>query len=379
MIVSRSLPLPDAVPADYLAALRSTGAVRTAALEHAFAAVPRHRCVAGFFTHLDEQGAGTYVEVPQHGPVPPDLLATVYADRPLVTHLDPDGVPTSSSSTPSVMAHMLQALRLGPGMTVLEIGSGTGYNAALMSALTSPHGRVVSLDTQPEVVAGAAASLSRVGRTEVSVRLADGWGGHPAEAPYDRIIATVGVAGLSPHWLGQLAPDGVVVAPVAHGGAHPVIAVDRDREGEPIGRGVVWTGFIRSGGRLADAGRPPSWPGPQTMTSAGLHTGIVPQLDDDGYRDLWFSLACLDPRVIRASSGSDDGSDDGFGLADPRLGLLYVARDAVRRAGHPRLVDELRCLVDRWEQLGRPGPGRWSCRLVPAGSVLVPADWRCAA
>jgi protein-L-isoaspartate(D-aspartate) O-methyltransferase len=377
MIVSRSPSLPDAVPADYLAALRATGAVRTAALEHAFAAVPRHRCVPGFFTHPGEQGAGTYVEVPQHGPVPPDLLAAVYADHPLVTHLDPDGAPTSSSSTPSVMAHMLQALRLGPGMTVLEIGSGTGYNAALMSVLTAPHGRVVSLDTQPEVVAGAAASLSRVGRTGVSVQHADGWGGHPAEAPYDRIIATVGVAGLSPHWLGQLAPDGVVVVPVAHGGAHPVIAVERDRQGEPIGRPVVWTGFIRAGGRLADAGRPPSWPGPQTMTSAGVHTGLVPQLDDDGYRDLWFSLACLDRRVIRASSGS--GSGDGFGLADPRLGLLYVARDAVRRTGHPRLVDELRSLVDRWQHLGRPGPERWSCRLVPAGSVLVPSDWRCAA
>jgi protein-L-isoaspartate(D-aspartate) O-methyltransferase len=375
MIVSRGPSVPDAVPAHYLAALRATGAVRTAALEHAFAAVPRHRCVAGFFTRLDEPGTGTYVEVPQHGPVPPDLLATVYADRPLVTHLDPDGMPTSSSSTPSLMARMLQALRLGPGMAVLEIGSGTGYNAALMSVLTAPRGRVVSLDTQPEVVAGAAASLSRVGRTAVSVQLADGWGGHPAEAPYDRIIATIGVAGLSPHWLGQLAPDGVIVVPVAHGGAHPVIAVDRDREGKPIGRGVVWTGFIRSGGRLADAGRPPSWPGPQTMTSVGLHTGVVPELDDDGYHDLWFSLACLDRRVIRASSGSDDG----FGFADPRLGLLYVARDAVHRTGHPWLVDELHSLVDRWKHLGRPGPERWSCRLVPAGSVLVPSDWRCAA
>lgn len=374
MIVSRSPSVPDAVPADYLAALRATGAVRSTALEHAFATVPRHRCVAGFFTHLDGQGTGSYVEVPQHGPVPPDLLAAVYADRPLVTHRDPDGVPTSSSSTPSLMARMLQALRPGPGMAVLEIGSGTGYNAALMSVLTAPHGRVVSLDTQPEVVAGAAASLSRVGRTGVSVLLADGWEGHPAEAPYDRIIATVGVAGLSPRWLDQLAPDGVAVVPVAHGGAHPVIAVDRDREGEPVGRGVVWTGFIRSGGRLADAGRPPSWPAPQTLTSAGLHTGIVPQLDDGGYRDLWFSLACLDHRVIRASSGSGEG----FGLADPRLGLLYVARDAVQRTGHPRLVDELRALVDRWDRLGRPGPERWSCRLVPAGSVLVPSGWRCS-
>lgn len=372
--MSHNLNVSDAVPADYLAALRTTGAVRTAALEQAFAAVPRHRCVAGFFTHLGEPGTGSYVEVPQHGPVPPDLLATVYADRPLVTHCDPDGAPTSSSSTPSLMAHMLQALCLGPGMAVLEIGSGTGYNAALMSVLTAPHGRVVSLDTQPEVVAGAAASLTRVGRrTGVSVRLADGWGGHPAEAPYDRIIATVGVAGLSPHWLDQLAPDGVVVVPVAHGGAHPVIAVDRDGDGHPIGRGVVWTGFIRSGGRLADAGRPPSWPGPQTITSTGSHTGVVPPLDDDAYHDLWFSLACLDPRVIRASSESGEG----FGLADPRLGLLYAARDAVHRSGHPRLVDELRSLVDRWERLGRPGPERWSCRLVPAGSVLVPSDWRC--
>jgi hypothetical protein len=137
----------------------------------------------------------------------------------------------------------------------------------------------------------------------------------------------------------------------------------------------MWASFIKSGGRLADAGRPLSWPEPRTMTHTGWHTGVIPRLDDDGYHDLWFSLACLDPRVIRAPFGSDDG----FGLADPRLGLLYVARDAVHRIGHPRLVDELRALVDTWNRLGRPGPQRWSCGLVPSGSVLVPSGWRCVA
>src|SRR6478609_1829968 len=121
----------DAVPATFLAALRATGVLRTAAVENAFATVPRHRCVTGFFTDLDGRGGGSCVKVPQRGPVPPELLDAVYADHPLVTHMSPEGRPTSSSSTPSLMARMLEALRLEPGMNVLEIGAGTGYNAAL--------------------------------------------------------------------------------------------------------------------------------------------------------------------------------------------------------------------------------------------------------
>jgi protein-L-isoaspartate(D-aspartate) O-methyltransferase len=365
----------DAVPAAFLAALLDSGALRTAAVEHAFATVPRHRCVTGFFTAGEGWSGGGYVEVPQQGPVPSDLMDAVYADHPLVTHMSPDGRPTSSSSTPSLMARMLEALRLEPGMNVLEIGAGTGYNAALLSVLTAPQGTVTSVDTQPEVVAGALATLRRLNldRPGVSVRLADGWAGYPAKMPYDRVIATVGVAGVSPRWLDQLAPDGLMVVPIRHGGAHPVLAVHRAPDGEPVGRGVVWTDFIRAEGKLADAPWPLSWPDPRALTSEGRHAGIIPELDDDGYHDLWFSLACLDPRVIRAFYDPAVGC----GLADPQLGLLRLGRDAVHRIGDPRLVDELRRLLDRWEDLGRPGPADWSCQLAAAGSVLVPSQWRC--
>ncbi|MBV9026708.1 MAG: hypothetical protein JO362_23580 [Streptomycetaceae bacterium] len=365
----------DAVPATFLAALRATGVLRTAAVVRAFATVPRHRCVTGFFTGLGKQGGGSYVEVPQQDAVPPGLLEAVYADHPLITHVSPDGRPTSSSSTPSLMARMLEAMCPEPGMNVLEIGAGTGYNAALLSILTAPHGTVTSVDTQPEVVAGALAALRRLDldRPGISVRLADGWAGHPAETPYDRVIATVGVAGVSPRWVDQLAPNGLVVVPVRHGGAHPVLAVNRAPDGELMGRGVVWTDFIRAEGKLADAPWPLSWPDPHALTSEGWHTGIIPELDDDGYRDLWFSLACLDSRVVRTSYDPAIGC----GLADPQLGLLRLGRDAVHRIGDQRLVDELRRRLDRWEDLGRPGPADWSCQLTAAGSVLVPSQWRC--
>src|SRR2546425_11884958 len=103
-----------------------------------------------------------------------------------------DGEAVSSSSQPEIMATMLEQLGLEPGLRVLEIGAGTGYNAALMAHVVGETGTLTSMDIDDDIVDGARAHLDAAGQSRVRVVLGEGGLGYPAGAPYDRIILTVG-------------------------------------------------------------------------------------------------------------------------------------------------------------------------------------------
>ena len=171
--------------------------------------------------------------VPRHLFLPERPPEMAYRNEAIVTRRGADGQPTSSSSQPTIMAYMLDQLRVGPGQRVLEIGAGTGYNAALLQQLVGAGGRVVTVDLDGDVARQAAAHLAGAGYPEVTVVQADGAAGYPAGAPYDRIIATVGVSDLAPAWLDQLAPGGRIVVPL-------------DLRGIPAFR-WRWSGMARAG------------------------------------------------------------------------------------------------------------------------------------
>ncbi|MFD0734780.1 methyltransferase, FxLD system [Planotetraspora mira] len=170
--------------------LREQGAVRTAGVEAALRAVPRHL----------------------FAPTVP--LEEAYADEVILTKHDETGRPISAASQPSVVAMMLERLQAEPGRRILEIGAGTGYNAALLAHLTGDDGHVVTIDLDEDIVDGARAALAAVDCRNTRVILGDGALGHPDGAPYDRVIATVGAWDLPPAWLEQLAPDGRLVVPM---------------------------------------------------------------------------------------------------------------------------------------------------------------------
>ena len=197
--------------------------------------------------------------VPRHLFLPEVPAELAYRDDAIVTRRDPNGQPTSSSSQPKIMAIMLDQLGLAPGHRVLEIGAGTGYNAALMKHLVGPGGTVVTVDLDEEVAAEAAAHLGAAGYPDVTVVAADGAAGYPPGAPYDRIIATVGVSDLAPAWLAQLGPGGRIVVPLDLRGSQRSVAFERDPDGPAeSGRPEVWRsrsvvpcGFMRMRGSLA--------------------------------------------------------------------------------------------------------------------------------
>ena len=140
-----------------------------------------------------------------------EWLSAVYSDIHLVTTEDV----RSSSTAPSLMASMLEALELTGDERVLEIGTGTGYNAALLSERLESD-RVTSIDIDPELVAQAR-ERSRKRATRPLVAVADGVDGYPDAGPYDAVIATCRLDYVPQAWLRQLRPGGVIVTPLGAG------------------------------------------------------------------------------------------------------------------------------------------------------------------
>jgi protein-L-isoaspartate(D-aspartate) O-methyltransferase len=140
--------------------LKDGGRIRTALVERAFRTVERHR----FLREFSRWDPATSRPVPvQFDPARPseEVLRVIYSDQALGTRFR-DGLPSSSSSQPSVMADMLEALELEPGMRVMEIGTGTGYNAALLAEIVGSRGSVVTEDIDPGSAAEAEEALGAI-------------------------------------------------------------------------------------------------------------------------------------------------------------------------------------------------------------------------
>jgi len=221
-------------------ALRDTGHIATPRVEAAFRAIPRHLFLPN---------------------VP---LETVYADDAIPTKKR-GGAAISSSSQPAVMAVMLEQLDLQQGQRVLEVGAGTGYNTALMAHIVGDAGRVVAIDIDDDIVAGARAHVAAAGMSNVEVVRGDGADGYPDAAPYDRIILTVGAWDIAPAWVAQLKPGGRLLLPLAlQGTVQKLVAFERPGD-------HLVSVSVRDGGFMPLRG---AWAAPETHLPLGPEPGL---------------------------------------------------------------------------------------------------------
>ncbi|EXU69897.1 protein-L-isoaspartate(D-aspartate) O-methyltransferase [Streptomyces sp. PRh5] len=369
------VPKAQALAAD----LRAKHAIHSDTVAHAIQAVPRHLFIKGHYA------------TGQHTPVDPaqptdELLDLAYADRGIMTHTPADDAGGfSSTSQPSIVAKMLEASCLRPGMRVLEVGAGTGWNAALISYITGAETHTVEASSL--VAAEAREALARTGAQRVTVHTGDGYLGHPDSGPYDLIIVTCGIAGISPAWLEQLSPNGTILAPIAHGGLHPLIRITTTGDGH-LGQLVASADFMTATGPLySGATPPPATRGRHFATPdpAAARTGAVPaDLDPRGsYVDLWMHLAVRQAGTTCA--GATDTSDyTGCTVVDGDT-AVFVQPSGLHLTPGPAtelLADQVQQHVSEWDHNGRPELTAWQCSLVPAGDtdhpLLTPAHWRLA-
>jgi len=161
--------------------------------------------------------------VPRHRFVPPQYLDAAYGDHPLPIGLG------QTISQPYIVALMTEALRVGPGARVLEIGTGSGYQAAVLAELGV---EVYTVEIIGELADRAAARLAELGYGQVKVLTADGYFGWPEHAPYDAIIVTAAPDHLPQPLVGQLKDGGRLVIPIGPTGSYQTLWLFEKRGGE---------------------------------------------------------------------------------------------------------------------------------------------------
>lgn len=343
--------------------------------------------------------------VPRHLFLPDLSPEQAYRDEAIVTKRDEDGRPISSSSQPTIMAIMLDQLGVRRGHRVLEIGAGTGFNAALLAHIVGERGRVTSIDLDADTIERARENLDAAGCPDVVLVTGDGALGHPDGAPYDRIIATVGVWDLAPAWRDQLRPSGRLVVPLDLHGVQRTVAFELDGDHWTSGNAQP-CGFMRMRGPFAGPEKnyrvsesvtlslpedravdPEALAEVLTEQPAVVGTGSAPTVSQlfDGL-SLW--LAVREPRwcalsevagretpllrdaplsapesVVTAGILDEDGLAV-LGRADGELTVLGYGNDAV--------AADLLAHVQAWESAGRPGTEGLRIDAYPAG-VDAPA------
>ncbi|MGH3771385.1 MAG: rRNA adenine N-6-methyltransferase family protein [Pseudonocardiaceae bacterium] len=360
--------------------LAADGALR-AEWRGAFLAAPRHLFVPDLVWRNREGGHDLE---PVRRPDQPDRwLELVYRDEPLVTQINDGAVSggvvsdvdcTSSTSMPSVVAEMLAALRVEPGMRVLEIGTGTGWNAALLAHRLGGQ-NVTSVEIDPDISAHARAALAGAGYGAVTVITGDGTLGHGGQVRYDRVISTACVYQVPYAWIAQTRPGGLVVTPWAteYYNGH-LLALSVQPDGTAVGRIVGKTAFmavrdqrvprIRISDVVTDdserhtdnrlSKRHPRWyvDSYETKTAMGIRVPrckfrYTPPADDDPDGILWF---------LDQWSGS-------WAAIHHRPGEPGPYR--VRQFGSRRLFDEVSAAYRDWKAAGKPPASAWRITVTP--------------
>ena len=361
--------------------LTASGWLTTDEWTAAFSAVPRHVFLPRFFA-LTADGASYEAIDDSH----PDWLTMVYRNAVWPTQLDGDktrwhrardngpisGEPTCSSTQPSLMASMLEALHVHDGHRVLEIGTGTGYNAALLAhRLGNDH--VVSVDVDTDLIVQARANLGDAGYRP-TVTIGDGAQGHRDGAPYDRLIATCSVAAVPPAWLAQVRPGGVILTNLYRQlvGCSLARLTVRD-DGTAVGRLLD-----DSGGFMPLRAHQPAnlW---GLVKAASKQEGIrrpsrLPEtVSNDG--PAWTVLADL---VLNDVARTDITHDDGRvqWLVHPSGSWAYyeTATNDVEQGGPRKLWDELEDIYRLWADNGSPTRDNIGITATPTSETHI---WLC--
>ncbi|MFG1704975.1 methyltransferase domain-containing protein [Nonomuraea sp. M3C6] len=308
---------------------------------------------------------------------------TVYSDTSIVTQLD-DGATdlsemtgeyTSSASAPSTVADLLNLLDPDPGHRVLEVGTGTGWTAALLSRLVGEHGEVTSVELDATVAEQAAKNLAAVGARPHLV-VGDGAAACPQRAPFDRIHVTCGVRTVPYAWVEQSRPGAVIVLPYCPGfGTNHAVRLVVMPDGTAVGRFPGFASYMMMRSQRGTPDRPPRGPGDKHH----LTTRIDP-------RTIAYAPAGADLAISAltglTSNGSGEPDEDGdlyrLWVSDPGDPYSWAAVDwrpdtveyKLFQVGERPLWDEVVDAYFQWVSWGEPERDRFGMTVASEGQRI---------
>ncbi|MFJ6729970.1 methyltransferase domain-containing protein [Streptomyces sp. NPDC091281] len=308
------------------------------------------------------------------------------ADVPIVTQWDdgvgdgPGVVPTSSASMPSIVFRMLRDLRVEAGHRVLEIGTGTGWNAALLAHRLGSE-NMVSIEIDPQVAEVARQRLAAFGALG-HVLTRDGTEGDASGAPYDRVIVTAGVRRIPPAWLEQTSSDGLIVVPWGtHLSNEDAILRLKVDHGGASGRFTSPCEFMKvRSQRLAFDGHRSYVPGGVADADRATAAVSEEQLLGKGHFDArTFAIGLRVRDCYRIVAPARDGTRPVwfYGLTDRSWSCVMLRSDAeavVYQAGPRRLWDEVSDALRWWKAAGAPGHDRFGLTVTATGEHLAWLD-----
>jgi len=369
---------------------------RTVEHEAAQAERLRHALVA----QLERQGtirspriAAAMRAVPRHAFVPALPLTAAYRDEVVPVKIS-DREPTSTLSQPTAIATMLEQLQLAPGLRVLEVGTGTGYNAALLSVVAGSDDLVTTIDLDADLAERARGHLAACGHAGLRVLAGDGFFGAPARAPFDRIELSVATRVLSPYWLAQLADGGLLVGPL-HVKGLPFLTPAFRKHGERlVAESIRACTFVLMRGAAAS---PPAtfrlpvrpelrfvWESSDEFP-AGLLTRILKK-EGRPRGDIPVAWAAATYVLLTRDdtfyAETDDHQYRGIALFDRDTESLASVISASDGWGSPGVItyggdtayDRLGAALDAWTHAGRPGLDALRLTAVPSGAPVALAD-----
>lgn len=316
--------------------LLQRGQIRSPAIEKAFRAVLRHALL------------------------PPDVnVAEIYQDKTIILKEAtadaalPVGTPLSSSTMPGLLAAILEASEIQPGMRVLQIGTGPGYLAALIGHLVTDSGTLTTIEIDNDIAEKARVRLSTSGYRNIHCVVADGYLGYPHMAPYNRIIVTASCADVPQTWIDQLDQKGLLILPFSlsqRASLYPMIAFEKDGE-RLIGKvasSLIGVGFIPLYG--------------QHVTYWVLYEKAISKLETATYLHL-------------QKSTHRGGEYKGIAM----VALLEIAKVVEDNPHGFESIDPMRLSeksTDLWKLLGRPKVGDFAFHLLPKEQTIENYRWR---
>ncbi|MDE0010319.1 MAG: hypothetical protein OXU36_04205 [Candidatus Poribacteria bacterium] len=331
--------------------------------------VPRHHFIEQYYDH-EEPSKIVQVESPRPTS---KQLEMIYSDRGLMIREDPH----SAASQPVLIFGMLEDLKLTTGLKVLEVGTGSGWNAGLIACSVGDDSLVYSMDLQADLVEKARNHLNAIGFNHVNLRAGDaglGWDGET----FDRIIVTVGSPDIPPAWAESLIEGGILVMPLkTRGVGDPILRLQK-REGKLTGKFTRWAGFMSLQGNFCSSSEDrlePSWDsGVEALLQEEPTSVSLPAVCGTDCA-FWLRLNGVPIQTLGEYNGSYTNAPV---LLDRELPALYVPYSGsfpfgtdkrMDVYGSQELVDGLVKKVEEWADLGGPKYTDYHIELIdPTGS-----------